>query len=217
MSQSAESDAARCAHCGAAIVRVVPTGRGAVPFWRRATGYFRSFCGGDGYLGHDPDTRVIPPVKSGRRMSTATSGRRREYQVRDHLDARFLASFTRGDDCWLWTGPLSDSGYGLLIEKRGGSQTNHRAHRWSYEHHVGPIPDGLVIDHLCRVRHCVNPLHLEPVTSAENIRRGVSFNGSKTHCKRGHEFTEANTGYQNGGYRYCRTCKQLADSKRWGK
>ena len=67
------------------------------------------------------------------------------------------------ETCWLWTGPKYHNGYG---QARGG-----RVHRLMYEALVGPIPDGLELDHLCRIRECVNPEHLEPVTRAENARR----------------------------------------------
>jgi hypothetical protein len=85
------------------------------------------------------------------------------------------------DECWPWTGPISNQGYGNadLHRKRA------KAHRFVYEQEVGPIPPGMVIDHLCRVRHCVNPAHMEVVTSAENTKRGArpfSFDG---HCKSG--------------------------------
>ena len=86
--------------------------------------------------------------------------------------------------CWLWLGPET-SGYGRYRVPRG----NLLAHRYAYENVRGPIPQGLQLDHLCRVRCCVNPDHLEPVTNRVNALRGVSFsavNASKTHCKRGH-------------------------------
>lgn len=69
--------------------------------------------------------------------------------------------------CWLWTRPLSATGYASM----GLDGTKVRAHRFAYELLVGPISKGLTIDHLCRVRHCVNPAHMEPVTQAENSRR----------------------------------------------
>ena len=83
------------------------------------------------------------------------------------------------------------------------------AHRVSYLALVGPIPGDLVIDHLCRNPKCVNPAHLEPVTRAENQRRDWEARGVykyATHCKNGHEFTEANT-IRNGNERTCRTCR----------
>jgi hypothetical protein len=103
--------------------------------------------------------------------------------------------------CWLWTLCLDLGGYGT---------TSHygltwRAHRLSYEAHVGPIPDGMVIDHLCRIRHCVNPAHLEPVTSAENIRRGETGAKPKDICKRGHLFSEHGE-ITRKGHKRCKAC-----------
>lgn len=91
------------------------------------------------------------------------------------------------------------------------------AHRFSYELHVGPIPEGLVIDHLCRNRLCVNPDHLEPVTSQENVRRGHEALGVRqyaTHCKNGHEYTPENTLITVEGWRSCRTCSRERDRRR---
>lgn len=105
--------------------------------------------------------------------------------------------------CWIWMGALSPKGYAKINGKI--------AHRSSYEAYIGPIPDGLQLDHVCRVRCCVNPHHLEPVTLQVNVARGEvgQYNARKTHCANSHEFTPENTGRTNGE-RYCRTCRNLA-------
>ncbi len=108
------------------------------------------------------------------------------------------------DGCWRWQLSLDRDGYGAgCFNKRKG-----RSHRLSYEAFVGPIPDGLHIDHLCRVRDCANPAHLEPVTNAENIRRGVPGSKPKTHCKRGHSFAEHGRKTANGMNQCCE-CDRL--------
>jgi hypothetical protein len=108
--------------------------------------------------------------------------------------------------CIVWTGSKNDRGYGH-IDVNGQRQYTHRL---SYELHVGPIPDGLVIDHLCRNRACLNPHHLEPVTQGENTRRGER--AQRTHCPQGHPYDEANTYVKrrvNGAaHRNCRECSR---------
>lgn len=116
------------------------------------------------------------------------------------------------DDCWLWIASLNDAGYGQ-ITMTDGVQRSLRAHRISYELLVGPIPEGLEIDHLCRNRACVNPRHLEPVTGAVNKQRARPFRKPiepKTHCPNGHEYTLGNTQIMKDGTRLCRTCQRRA-------
>lgn len=108
--------------------------------------------------------------------------------------------------CWNWTAARDKLGYGYFGISRS---KNVMAHRWSYEHHVGPIPEGLVIDHLCRNASCVNPAHLEPVTQRENILRGTSpmaHQARRTHCPQGHPYDEINTYIDAKGMRHCRRC-----------
>ena len=114
--------------------------------------------------------------------------------------------------CWLWTGRPTHYGYGNLKVARRDVY----AHRFAYELLVGPIPEGLTIDHLCRVRLCVNTRHMEPVTNQINTRRGfgvATLNSTKTHCPQGHPYDAANTHWYKAG-RYCRACQQAADQKR---
>ena len=120
------------------------------------------------------------------------NGRSMEGQIarfrRGPAIVRFLDKLdVHPDGCWLWTGATSADGY-AEFRSGGGGARRVRAHRWSFEWFVGPIPGGLVLDHLCRVRHCVNPDHLEPVTIGENLDRGIHPQAAKTHCKRGHPF-----------------------------
>lgn len=112
--------------------------------------------------------------------------------------------------CWAWTQRLDKDGYGAQFKvgsHTDGSRRNIRPHRFSYEQLIGPIPEGLVIDHTCRNRACQNPLHMEPVTHAVNTKRGMR--ATATHCKRGHEFSGDNVRRTDLGgrvRRVCRTC-----------
>ncbi len=128
------------------------------------------------------------------------------FIVRPALE-RLLEKVEQRGACWEWTGSKNHGGYGQI-------SLNSRlrpAHRLAYELMIGPIPDGLTIDHLCRFPSCVNPTHLEPVTMRENLMRGEGTsarNARKTTCLRGHPFDAITP----DGRRECRTCHR--DQKR---
>lgn len=113
--------------------------------------------------------------------------------------------------CWEWTGCRTSTGYGR-------AWNGHRAdwaHRVLYRLVIGEIPSGLVLDHLCRVRHCVNPAHLEPVTDLVNTLRGInpevtrSRHRDKAFCKRGHPLFGSNMRIDARGHRNCRQCQAM--------
>lgn len=110
-----------------------------------------------------------------------------------------------GRGCWIWQGETIERGYGR-VRVNGRKQLVHRV---VFEYFNGTIPEGLVLDHTCRTQLCVNPAHLEPVTQAENVRRGYEARGLPTMCKNGHSYTEGNT-YMHEGKRICRTCNNAA-------
>ncbi len=115
---------------------------------------------------------------------------------------RFYDKVLVGDECWEWQGNKL-RGYGQFWHD--GKTV--RAHRWAYEYHVGTIPDGLQIDHICENPSCVRWDHLMPATPKENIARYIaSGRAHKTHCKRGHLFTDATTQWRPDGRRYCKEC-----------
>ena len=135
---------------------------------------------------------------------------------------RLLAKITIGEEfaslgrCWLFTGARCTRGYGQI--KNAGR--DRLAHRVAYEELVGPIPDGLQLDHLCRVRRCVNPAHLEPVTCRENLLRGetvAAVSAARTHCPQGHELEGANLAPSElllRGKRKCLACRRAQDRAR---
>lgn len=116
---------------------------------------------------------------------------------------RFLDKVEITEDCWLWRASMRNQYGGFDVDGK-----TRAAHRVSYELFVGPVPDGLQLDHLCCNKSCVNPAHLEPVTPGENIKRAWRVSGRVKVCKRGHAMTPENT-EANGHKRRCLACRQF--------
>lgn len=161
--------------------------------------------GGAEYSGASTNTMLDAPHQAVLLVGGAAFGS--TDRMDEKTAARFWAKVDRRgpDECWAWLGYVSPRGYGRThIERRG-----YAAHRVAYEAVVGPIPEGLTLDHLCRNRACVNPAHLEPVTNRENVLRGVGITAAAaraTHCPQGHPYAGANLYVQPNGYRSCRVC-----------
>lgn len=147
-------------------------------------------------------------------QSSQTPERRRRGRPAEPLDQRILRLTDRSGDCWLWTGSLDPYGYGRITVK----QSPMKAHRVSHETFVGTLPEGLEIDHLCRVRHCVKPEHLDAVTHSVNVQRQMAATGTIAgrllgglqlgeSCSEGHLVDEENA-YQRRGLIACLTCRR---------
>jgi len=128
------------------------------------------------------------------------------------LPARFWAKVRQDGDCWLWTAAKTRDGYGIFLLN---GKTNSTVHRLTFEELRGEIPVGLVIDHLCRTRACVNPWHMEPVTNQKNTERGLVSatnsrrNANGNRCRAGlHDWTEGNILVEPSGKRRCRPCRR---------
>lgn len=125
---------------------------------------------------------------------------KRALSLKERIENKILKT----DKCWLWQGEIRKNGYGSIrINKK-----NYTIHRVYYELNKGQIPTGLTIDHLCRIKNCINPDHLEPVTLIENLKRGYGIgvqNSNKTYCPKGHEYN----GVDKNGHRLCLTCRNV--------
>lgn len=169
-------------------------------------------------LGRCPECGVLPKNDKARRHEPQCSLSYHGQRPRVPVEVRFHRLYRIEGECWIWQGGKAGGlGYGKFTDDERRSV---RAHRWSYEHFIGPIPDGLVIDHLCHKPACVNPAHLEAVTQWENLMRSDTLqarNAAKTHCVRGHPFDDANTRpvLRDGRvYRACRACARFHAAKR---
>lgn len=130
-------------------------------------------------------------------------------------EKRFYAYLHKAGEaeCWMWGGALNSGGYGVFRIAAGSMV---RVHRYAYELLVGSIPEGLELDHRCRMRPCCNPAHLEPVTQKVNTLRGISptaQNARKEKCPKGHPYDEANTYITPSGHRQCITCQKIEDER----
>ena len=138
------------------------------------------------------------------------------------IEFRLLSKIKKTETCWLWEGQKNVNGYGKIGIGSRTDKTNRMvyAHRLSYEIYVGPIPEYLTINHICKVRNCVNPSHLEAITLIENLKKADLGKNtglkqrSKTHCPSSHEYDKRNVRIARDGSRKCKPC-QTKRSREW--
>jgi len=152
-------------------------------------------------------------------------GLKTDQELRSELQARSIPIPFCG--CQVWLGRVDRGGYGRVATGAGRGMMPYYAHRLAYEFAKGPMPDGLVTDHLCRVRSCVNPDHLEAVTIVENLRRGAvalgprwgdgirKMQAAKTHCPMGHPYSGDNL-ILHKNRRSCRECVR-SKQREWAR
>ncbi|GAP46906.1 HNH endonuclease signature motif containing protein [Streptomyces azureus] len=154
-----------------------------------------------------PDLHSLKPV-------TLPSGLSRQL-TQPELDRLWPRVTQSESGCWIWTGRRFKAGYGAFDL----NQKAMYAHRIMYMIFIGEIPQGAHLDHLCRVRECCNPQHLQAVTCHENIMRSpiapAAVNADKTHCKRGHPLSGDNLEVREDGGRRCRTCAITSARQRY--
>jgi hypothetical protein len=135
----------------------------------------------------------------------------------EKIETQLAPKFSFGEhNCWLWQGATDRKGYGRFNIRNN----NRLAHRVMYEVTTGPIPAGLQLDHLCEVKNCVNPEHLEPVTGQENMARIIHPATLKTTCVKGHPYTETNTYVAvtaKGKERRCNECRRIQRRAHYAK
>ena len=136
-----------------------------------------------------------------------------ETELQKYKDRLFSKTKIVGD-CIEFIGSVQTGGYGQM----GMKGKNYLTHRLAYEWTIGPIPEGLELDHLCRNKKCMNVNHLEAVTHSENlIRRGLKGKRlnkpERTHCRRGHELTPENTYTRSNGLRFCQICRKMTRNR----
>ena len=167
---------------------------------------------------HEPGMAFTPDIArgKGKYCSRQCSHDARYIPVSIRLESRTVKNGPLG--CWRWTGATNSRGYGIFSVVRDDRKGSMQAHRAWFEYVNGPIGDGLTLDHLCRNTNCVNPAHMEPVSSRVNTLRGegvTARNAKATHCINGHPFSGENLFLRTGdkGHRRCRICDRAKTQK----